>query len=178
MEKHYEFNEKAFKERLNIITDNIGPFVRTVNIADRDIHPDGEKLNYPNIVREVHEAKLLGEEARDNTLPTVDAMIAELEELDEHIKTDMSKYTKLSAEWYTIKRDLEVSDSYKLRLNASKDILTNNFKKVLDLQESLKTVELYLAEHPTEESTCDMLLIVTDPSGEKVEKMYKLEEVH
>lgn len=178
MEKHYEFDEKAFEERLNIIINNIGPFVRAVNIADRDIHPDGEKLNYLNIVREVHEAKLLGEDASNITFPAVDAMIAELEELDKHIKEDMSKYPKLSAEWYTIKHDLEVSDSYKLRLNASKDILTNNFKKVLDLQESLKTVELYLAEHPTEESTCDILFIVTDPSGEKVEKMYKLDKVH
>ena len=178
MEKHYEFDEKALEERLNVIINNIGPFVRAVNIANRDIHLNGEKLNYPNIVRDVHEAKLLGEEARDNTLPTVDAMIAELQELDERIKENLYKYKNLSTEWYIINHDLEVSEYYKLRLTASKDILMNNLKKVASLEESLRTIENYLVEHPTEESTCDMLLIVTDPSGKKVEKMYKLEEVH
>lgn len=177
MEKHYEFNEEELTNRLDTIISKTGPFVRAVNIANQYLHQDGEEFDYPNAVRMLADVVELEESAKNETLVAVNSMLEEMSELHIKIEADLKRYQKLSTEWYTIKHDLDVIDTIQLRLNASLDIITGNIRKVDILKEELTQIMKYIGEDPLERKCSEILYVITDPSGEHVEKRYLLQGV-
>lgn len=139
MENGIKFDRESLNKRIDDLALVIGPFVRSLNIADGIIHGDN-KVDCSIASKALEDVINLEEFAKNDTLVSIDSMIKEISELQTMVKSEIDNHERMSDEWRNKKHDSDSITSMLFRLNASRNIIINGIDKIEFLKDEIRSL--------------------------------------